>query len=322
MKKVGILRGGAWGNYGNSLQDGADLISYVNENLADKYTTVDIFVDRKGIWHINGLPVLPHDIVHKVDVAWNVSHPSLSQILNNFSIPNISVPAFSSSLKESRAMLREHIANAGVTMPQHFIIPAYQADFDGPVEKFATKKAKEIFEKFGSPWIVKSLTEDVSMGPVRGRESSQRVSTSNGMGVHVANTFPELVNALIDLTAQAGGAEHGGSILVEELIAGREGVMHSLSGFRGEDVYTFPLSNFSEAEKEKLTLLSKNLHTHLGDNHYLKSHFILTPNRGIYITNIDFIPDFGSNSHFCKSCDSVGAKAPDVFEHILNKAFL
>src|SRR3989344_7298587 len=143
MKKVGILRGGAWGNYGNSLQDGADLISYVNENLADKYTTVDIFVDRKGIWHINGLPVLPHDIVHKVDVAWNVSHPSLSQILNNFSIPNISVPAFSSSLKESRAMLREHIANAGVTMPQHFIIPAYQADFDGPVEKFATKKAKE-----------------------------------------------------------------------------------------------------------------------------------------------------------------------------------
>ena len=298
MKKVGVIRGGDWEGYENSLREGQDIISYIQNNFPLKYEAIDIFIDKEGIWYIKGLPIVPHDIVHKVDVIWNTAHASIAQILNNFSVPHISIGAFSGALKKSREMLREHMRNTDIHMPQHFIIPAYQSDIDGPIEKFAIKKAKLVFEKFSSPWIVKSFNEDI------------------GMGIHVANTYPELVNALID------GAEHGNSLLVEELISGKEGSIHSLKGFRNDDIYTFGSSNFSLAEKERLANITKDLHTHLGDAHYLKSDYIVTPRGRVYLKNIDFQPDFKDNSHFCESCEHIGAKTHTVFEHILEQALL
>lgn len=298
MKKIGVIRGGNWDGYENSLKQGAYIISYIQNNLGEKYEAIDIFIDKDGIWYIKGLPITPHDIVHKVDVIWNTAHSAIAQMLNNFSIPHISIPTISSALKKSREMLYEHMRNTDIHMPQHFIIPAYQNDFDGPIERFAIKKAKQVFEKFSSPWIVRSFNQDISMG------------------IHVANTYPELVNAIID------GAEHGNSLLVEELIAGKDGSIHSLKGFRNDDIYTFGSGNFSLAEKEKLYNITRDLHTHLGDTHYLKSDFILAPRGRVYLKNIDLTPDFKDNSHFCESCMAIGAKPHNVFEHILEQAFL
>ncbi len=298
MKKIGVIRGGDWEGYENSLKQGADIFSYIQNNFPNKYEAIDIFIDKDGIWHIKGLPITPHDTLHKVDVIWNTAHASVAQVLNNFSIPHVSIGAFSGALKKSREMLREHMRNTDIHMPQHFIIPAYQGDIDGDIQNFAMKKAKEVFEKFSSPWIVKSFNEDI------------------GMGIHVANTYPELVNALID------GAEHGNSLLVEELIAGKEGSVHSLKGFRNDDIYTFGSNNFSLNEKEKLANITKDLHKHLGDAHYLKSDYILTRGGRVYLKDIDFQPDFKDNSHFCESCEHVGTKPHSLFEHILERALL
>ena len=296
MKKVGILRGGEGEHYESSLREGGEVLAHILENLSDKYKPVDILVDKNGVWHLQGVPITPASLMHQVDVVWDTSHPSHSAILENFSIPHVGAGHFSRVLEESRAMLEEHMKGIGVNMPRHIILSLYQEDFDGPKGKYAIKKAKEVHAKFGAPWMVKSLTPDLSIG------------------VHVANTFPELINAIEDVVA------HERSILVEELIAGKEASMHSVSGFRNEDIYIFPPLGMSTQEKDKLINLAKDLHVHLCANHYLNSQFVLHPKRGIFLTAIDFSPNLKKDSAFHQACQSVGAKMHQVIEHILERA--
>ena len=64
-KRVGILRGGTGENYNSSLQHGGEIILHILENLDHKYKTADILVDSDSIWHYNGRPVQPADLVTK-----------------------------------------------------------------------------------------------------------------------------------------------------------------------------------------------------------------------------------------------------------------
>jgi len=299
-KRVGILRGGAGEHYASSLRKGGEIISHIFENLSGKWTPVDILIDKEGIWHINGMPISPADLMHRVDVVWNIAHPGASVILDNFSIPNVSHGSFSSALENSKEMLKEHMVKIGVQMPRSSILPLYQKDFDGPRERYAIKKAKEVFEKFPSPWIVKSFTPD------------------SNMGIHLTKTFNELAGAIED------GVKHEKSVLIEEFITGKVASVHSVPHFRGQDIYTFPLGNsfgiFSADEKEKLTALAKDLHIHIGAKHYLKSDFVLSPRGKVYLLGIESTPDLKKDSHFSQVCESVGAKTHQVIEHILEQA--
>lgn len=301
-KRIGIVRGGEGKNYASSLKKGGEIINYIFENLSDKYKVFDILIDKDGVWHLGGVQIKPSDLFHKIDIAWNMSHPSVSIILNNFSIPNIGISSFSSSFEDSKDMLREHMKKIDLSMPRSIVLPLYQSDFDGERELYAIKKAKEIHDKFASPWIVKSFTEDTSMG------------------IHLAKTFPELVDAIED------GVKHEKSILVEEFIAGKVASVHSVPNFRGEQIYTFPLGNtfgiFSKDEKEKLESLARDLHKHIDATHYLKSDFILTPRKKVYLLNVEFNPDLNANSHFSEVCGSVGTKTSDVLEHILGQVYV
>ncbi len=299
-KRVGVLRGGTGDDYAFSLQKGGDIILHILENLDHKYKTFDILIDREGVWHLNGLPVMPADLIHKVDVVWNTAHPSLSILLDNLSIPNVGLDSFHSVFKNSREILQDHIKSIGVNLPRHVVLPVYQKDFDGPRERYATKKAKEVFEKFSSPWLIKSFTEN------------------SRMGVHLAKTFPELIHAIED------GTEHGVSILVEEFIVGKVASVHSLSGFRGENVYVFPVMNvfgeLSVEEKSQLTQTIKDLHNKIDAKHYLKMTCTLGKRGEVYLIQIDSVPDFKLDSHyFSQVCDSVGAKTHHIIEHIIEK---
>ncbi len=321
QKRIGILRGGAGNKYTDSLNRGGDIILHIFENLKDRYKPVDILVDKDYIWHQNGLPINPSDLMHQVDIVWNVSHHSFSNILESLGIPNIGSGSFLGSFLHNRDALKEHMKNIGVGMPRHIVLPFYQKDFDGEKSKYAVKEAKKIFEKFSSPWIVRSYTEDQTMGPVRGREGSQRPSASNGMGIHLAKTFPELIDAIEDLSAQAGGVNHKKSILVEEFIGGKVASLHSLPDFRGENIYTLPFgkyaSGFSNQEKLKLVSTAKEIYSHLNAKHYLKIDFILTSRGKVYLLGVESVPDLRENSHFHEVCESADLKMHNIVEHIL-----
>lgn len=272
-KRIGILRGGAGKNYASSLQKGGELISHITDNLGNKYEVSDIFVDKDHIWHFKGLPVSPSDLVSRVDLVWNVSHPSWANILDSLSIPHISASHFSSALDNSREMLREHMAKIGVKIPRVIVSP---------------KNAKEVFEKFGSPWIVRNYNQ-----------------------ARVVKTFDELAEII----------NTSDDLIVEEFIAGKVATIHSVPMFREEDVYIFPLGNtfgdFSGEEKDKLNSLVKELHEHIGAKHYLRSDFVLNPRGRVYLLNIEFVPDLKPESHFSQVCESVSAEPHQVVEHIL-----
>jgi hypothetical protein len=295
MKRVGVLRGGNE-NYEASLKEGGDFISYVLENLSERWKPIDLLIDKDGLWHMSGRPIVPADLSHHVDVVWNTAGASSSRTLEDFSIPHVSKSLFSSSLESSREMLRTHIQNTGVLMPRSIILPLYLEDLDGPRPEYAMRKAGEILKKFPGPWMVKSLVPN------------------SDMAIHVAKSFPDLADAIED------GVSHGESILVEELITGNNTTIHTMPGFRGEDVYHMSADKLSSAQRELAGNLAQDLHTHLGAKHYLKSEFILNPQGKVYLANIDFSPDLKADSHFCQSCESVGAKAHHVIEHILEQA--
>lgn len=299
-KRIGILRGGMGENYHSSIRKGGEILSHIRENLSDSWKTFDILIDKEGIWHINGVPIQPADLMHRVDVVWNTAHSSISTTLQNLSIPYVGQESFHGALANSKDILREHMQKIGLDMPRSLVIPLYQEDFDGPRGRYAIKKAKEVHAKFPAPWIVKSFTED------------------KNMGIHLAKTFPELVDAIED------GVKHGKSILVEEFIAGKIASLHSVPMFRNEEVYVFPLGNtfgiFSADEKEKLSGLAKDLHQHLGASHYLKSDFLVNPRGKIYLLQIESAPDLKPGSHLEEVCGHVGTNMHQVVEHILEIA--
>ncbi len=307
-KRVGILRGGAGSQYKSSLEKGGEIIFFILQNMSGKCDVFDILVDKDYIWHMNGLPISPSDLAQKVDVVWNVSHPSLSNILDSLSIPNIGINPFSSSISSSREMLKKHIEGVNVEMPRHIVLPVYQKDFDGPIERYSIKKAKEVFEKFSPPWIVQPASPSLGGS----------LTLNLNMGIHVAKTFPQLISAIEDCV------NHGQSILVEEFIAGKIASVHSVTGFRGEDVYAFPpmnvLGDFSVDEKDKLINLAKDLHKHIGAKHYLKSSFVLNRRGKAYLINVELSPDLKPHSHFSTVAERVGAKMHHIVEHILEQA--
>ncbi len=301
-KRIGILRGGAGKHYEKSLKKGGEVISFIYKHLSLQYKTVDILVDKNNIWHIAGLPIKPEDLMNKVDLIWNASHPNFCQTLKNLPIPNIRIDA-SAFVENNHSILREQIKKLGVEMPKHIVLPVYQKDIDGRVETYANKKARMILEKFPAPWIVRPFNPD------------------KNIAIHVVKTFPDLVKEIRD------GVSHEESILIEELIPGKIAETHSLNNFRDENIYVMPPvenrdgkiispGNFKMKEKEELILLARKIHQYLNVSYYTKLDFIINK-KGIFLTNLEFLPDLEKGSSFTESCESVGTKAHKVIEHII-----
>lgn len=287
-KRIGILRGGAGEHYASSLKKGGDIISHITENLADKYKPVDILIDKKGVWHMSGVPITPANLIHNIDVAWNTLRPSVSMILENFSIPYVGTSSFTHTLGNSREMLREHLAQIGVSMPRHI---------------FSPKSAREVLEKFPAPWrvgdkLVKTFPE-------------------------LVNAIEDGLNHEKNPNVKSESRPERRDILVEEFIAGKVASVHSIPHFRKKEIYIFPPVNvfgsLTPPEKEKLVNLAKDLHHHLGVKHYLKSNFLLNKRGKIFLLDFESMPNLKLFSHFSQACDSVGAKMHQVVEHILEQ---
>ena len=294
IKRVGILRGGDTDNYENSLRKGGEIILHIHENLADRWRPVDILIDKSGVWHAGGMPIKPAELISKVDVVWNTAHPSFSLILDSLTIPNIGVESFPFFLSENRGRLEEHMKAIGVRMPRHIVFPVYQKDFDISLDRYILKTAKAVHEKFSPPWIVQSLSND------------------SDIGIHVANTYPQLVDAIEDIT------NHGKTVLVEEFINGKDASVHTVPGFRNQEIYNMPaIGNTSKEEKEKLDIMAREIYKHLNVCKYLNATFVVHPKRGIFLKGIEFFPDLEKDSHFYQSAKYVGSSPEQIVEHML-----
>src|SRR3989338_9791095 len=73
---VGILRGGTSSEYDLSLKTGAAMLAALPN---DRYDARDIFIDRRGYWHLRGAPVDAARALAQIDVALNALHGGVGE---------------------------------------------------------------------------------------------------------------------------------------------------------------------------------------------------------------------------------------------------
>jgi D-alanine-D-alanine ligase len=331
MTRVGVVRGGISSEYDVSLNTGANVLSHLRSDaLKDHYKAVDIFIDKEGIWHINGIPVTMEQVSKSVDVIFNALHGDygedgkIQQLLDGWKIPYTGSGAFASAIGYNKELAKIEFDKLGIQTARHILFPAYQKDMDGPLEDYAQAKAKTVWERLPPPWVVKPLT------------------SGSSMGVHVCKTFGELVRAF-----QVGVNEKV-SVLVEEMIEGREATVAVVEGLRGQNAYVLPPieivvpktktffdyeakytgvsqeicpGNFSEEDKRELERLAALIHTGLNLDHYSRSDFIIHPKRGIYALEVNTLPGLTDESLTPKALAAVGVTMPEFLSHIIELGY-
>lgn len=318
MIKVGVLRGGISNQYHQSLKTGERVLKLLDTK---KYQPIDIFVDMEGVWHINGRPISPVEIIKKVDIIFNAMHGNIgedgkvAQFLSAINIPHTSSSALSGAISQNKILAKERAKIYGFKVPEHFLINADIYE-DDEIEEVAMYYAKEIYQKISPPWIVK---------PLWGADSHE---------VHYAETFHRLVSILTDALLWQT------DLLVEEFIIGEELSMASIKNFRKENIYhTFPMKIIHgdkiffhhikrdglyrlvpyQAKKEEIIEKTKNLLSDLNIENYSTIDMI-NSRKGLYFLEINDLPNLHHEGLFEKLLDSVGVSVDEVVHHSLNQA--
>lgn len=304
MIRVGVIRGGISTEHDESLATGEHILSHLRSDaLKDKYISIDIYIDKNGVWHTGGISFLPHQLPHKVDVVINALHGEygedgkIQKILDGFNIPYTGSGVIPSAVGFNKVLAKEAFDRLGIKTPKHILYPAYQVDFDGPKDEYAFKKAHETIRQMPPPYIVKPLTGGSSMG------------------IHVCKTFDDLVRAF------RVGVGQNVSILVEEMIEGREATVGLIENFRGHSLYPLvPHGLISSEDKRVLESYAQLIHTGLGLQHYSQVDFIITPNKGIYALEVNTLPKMDKNSIFQKQLENIGSSFSEFIEQSIINA--
>lgn len=339
--KVGVLRGGPSQEYDISLTTGKHILSLLKrEPLCEEYEPVDIFVDRDGVWHINGTSISPEEAVSKVDVLFNAMHGAyggdgrVQRILDSFAKPYTGTKALGSAVALNKALAKEHFKNLGIKSPFYKEI---KIKLDEDVEPIALN----LFRSFPMPVIVKPR------------------SSGSSLGIAIAKNFNELLEAL---EHTRGFSEE---IVVEEYLTGKEIISGFIEDFRGQDLYnTIPVQvnpehgggsgsgtggarghgvasghghfdwaskhsgvyNFqapaiiSDEEKGIIERAVKSIKDSFNLRHYGTFDFLIHPKRGVYLLEVNTQPSLQEDATLFKSLESVGVKAHEFLGHILKLA--
>ena len=312
---VGILRGGTSNEYGLSLKTGAAMLDALPENA---YNTRDIFIDKRGLWHSRGLPVEPARALSQVDVVLNGLHGGVGEdgtvgrLLSRLGLPFTGSEARASALSLHKTRARQLFADAGILVPR-------AVSFGLGSDLNTGEMARQVFDQFGPPYIVKPAYEGASHG------------------IRIAQTIIELPDVIADILDAYGSA------LVEEFIRGAEATVGVIEGFRGEDLYALPParvvypdealhvqhdhhqdglldynvpSDFSYEEKQALIEAARKAHRALDLTDFSRSDFILTA-RGPYLLETNALPGLYQGSAFPPMLESVGSSVPEYLQHAI-----
>jgi D-alanine-D-alanine ligase len=330
MIKVGVVRGGVSPEYSVSLLTGGNVLSHLRgQKLSLKYKPIDILIDKDGVWHLNGLPIEPHELIHKVDVVFNALHGDygedgkIQQVFDQLAIPYTGSGAFASAVGYNKVSSKEKFLRSGIKTPKHMLFPVYNKDSDGDMVHYAKHCALHVARSMPPSWIVKP------------------VASGSSVGIHVCKTTADLVHVFIEY------AEKNIAPLVEELIHGKEATVAVVEGFRGQEYYSLPPieiripkkkvffdydakytgmseeicpGNFSPDEKIELEHLARLIHKSLGLSHYSRSDFIVHPKRGIYALEVNTLPGLTNESLTPKALYAVGAEMHEFIDHIIEMA--
>lgn len=332
--KVGVLRGGPSSEFEISLKSGETVLRNLSE---EKYSAEEVFIDRKGVWHVGGVPFEPEHATKRFDVLFNALHGAygedgrIQRLLGSLGVSYTGSGTLGSSLAMNKAKAKEFFKKAGLKTASHAVLrpdgDVFEIERDGKREKYylldLPQVAKELFLTFPQPAVVKPL------------------SGGSSVGIGIAYGAGELTSALGSLL------EEGSDVILEEFIKGREATCGVVEGFRGEDVYSLlpveiipPQENkffdydakysgksqeicparFDDDIKGNLMEGARLAHEILGLAHYSRSDFIVTPGGSIYILETNTLPGLTEESLLPKSIAAVGSNLRDFLDHLIGLA--
>lgn len=322
---IAVLRGGPSSEYDISLKSGAAVLRTLGD--ATDHTLYDILIDRDGQWYRNGRPTTPARALHGADVALIAMHGEygedgeLQRLLDTLGVPYTGTHAYASALAMHKPRARFQVAALPmIKLPGHYVVRADDGDDYNAV-------ARDIFARFGPPYIVKPAARGSSIG------------------LTVAKTLAELPDA-IRRTRRIAGMP----VVVEEFISGREATCGVIEQFRGQDLYALPPveivhrggktlfdyeakystdeqvtstchcpATFSKEEKHAIEEAAKAVHRALDLNHYSRSDFILTAH-GLYFLEANSLPDLSERSRMALALETIGSNLREFLEHITTLA--
>src|SRR3989344_1177275 len=315
---VGILRGGTSSEYNLSLKSGAAMMAALPE---DRFDTRDIFIDKRGYWHMRGQPVDAARALSQIDVVLNALHGGVGEdgtvqrIVERAGVAHAGASPLASAIALNKIRAREILQRAGIRMPRAVSF-SLNNDLD------TGEMARFVFSQFGPPYVVKPASEGASFG------------------IRIAMTPLELPDTLGDTLDAYGSA------LVEEYMRGQEASVGVIENFRGQELYVPPPahvitpkvswfvehahhnegslrhlvpSQFSHSDKEALADLARAAHRVLGLGPFSRADIILTP-RAPYLLEMNAIPGLYPGASFPPMLESVGSSVREFLEHAISLA--
>jgi D-alanine-D-alanine ligase len=315
--KVAVLRGGPSSEYDISLITGGAVL----EHLPEKYKAHDILIDKKGVWHREGMPRTPEKALAGMDVVINAMHGEfgedgkVQQILDKLGVPYTGSKALASALGMNKMLSKKAFIAAKILTPESLYVE---------VGDDLKADAEEIFKSFPLPVVVKPN------------------AAGSSVGISIARDFDSLLAGL------KKAAKVSKNILIEQYIEGREATCGVIEKFRDQDIYSLlPIEiiprqgqtffdyeskysdnkgaqeicpgNFDQKTTKLIQDMAINAHKALGMRHYSRSDFIVTP-RGVYILEINSLPGLTPQSLLPKSLEAVASSFPQFLEHLIGLA--
>jgi len=313
---IGVIRGGPSSEYEVSLKTGENIIKYLPR---DRYRVFDIFLSKKGQWHMDGIESSPDKIFRAIDVAFNALHGEfgedggLQRIMDTYGVAYTGSESWASMIAMNKILAKESFRDGDIKTPNGMSVRKTED---------INNAAFNIVKKIGPPWIVKPAKRGSSVGV-------SAVSNFDGLikGIEYALKYDNIV-------------------LVEKKIIGREATCGILENFRGEDYYAFPVveivpptnAHFFDYEvkyngktqeicpgrfdmKTKLQIqeTAKRAHRILGCRHYSRSDFIVARD-GIYLLETNTLPGMTSESLLPKAASAIGLEFSGLLEHLITLA--
>jgi D-alanine-D-alanine ligase len=317
--RVGVLRGGPSNEYDVSLATGANVLSALRDKLAEKYTAIDVLVDKSGKWHVDGIELKPENAIKRFDVAFLAFHGAygedgkVQKFLEDNKMPFTGSGSLGSAIGMNKILSKKVFRDHGIKTPVDMAISSKDIISD------SNSVAQKVFKSFSFPIVVKPAT------------------SGSSVGISIVKEFPDLEKALIE------ASRHSDDVLLEEYIKGKESTVGVIENFRGEKIYALPPveirpktgffdfqakyqgkseeivpAPFDKELTRQLCDLAKKVHEVMGLKQYSRTDFIIHERRGVYVLEVNTLPGLTNESLIPKSLRAVGSDTHELVDHLIS----
>ncbi len=318
------MRGGPSPEYEVSLKTG----SVIASNLPDDCEVLDIWISKDGVWHMDGFEKSPERILRGVDIVINALHGTfgedgqIQKILDHHGVPYTGSGAIASSIAMNKKLAKQSFSKFGLKTPHSITVIKHNGE---PTIAELRDFEQKIYESLPFPVVIKPVNLGSSIGV-------SFVKQKEGLSPALKTAF-----------------QYSSEVLVEEFINGIEVTSGVIEDFRGSPFYTLmPISipktnpihdyeskystttGFAEAsssqskisniQKMQVEAVARQVHELLHLRDYSRTDMIIHPRRGIFVLEVNTLPEITHRSSFVKSLEALGSNVKEFLSHLVHKA--